>query len=137
MNNYGHEATDDEAAIRALDVEWGEAATAKDLEGVVAFYAPDGSLVWPGAPAAHGTAAIRGCWKTLMETTPGLALRFDAERIVVSGDGTLASDFGKVSFGHEVDGAPVTDIGKYVVVWRKERGAWKVLYDSYNMNDGS
>ena len=126
----------DEAEIRALDAAWGTAATAKDLDAVVGFYAGDGSLVWPGAPAAHGTAAIRDCWQTLMDTTPGLALRFDAERIVVSGDATLASDFGKVSFGHDVDGKPVTEVGKYVVVWRKEAGAWKVLYDSYNMDAG-
>lgn len=128
---------DDEAEIRALDVAWGEAATAKDLDTVVGFYARDGSLVWPGAPAVHGTPAIRECWSTLMATTPGLALRFDAERIVVSGDATLASDFGRVSFGHEVEGKAVTEIGKYVVVWRKEAGTWKVLYDSYNMDSGS
>ena len=128
-------ARDDEAEIRALDAAWGKAATAKDLDAVVDFYAPDGSLVWPGAPAAHGTAAIRACWQAMIATTPGLALRFDAERIVVSGDATLASDFGKVSFGHEVDGKPVTEVGKYVVVWRREGDAWKVLYDSYNMDD--
>ena len=47
----------DEKKIRALDKQWGEAATRKDLDAVVAFYAPDGSLVWPDAPAVHGTKA--------------------------------------------------------------------------------
>jgi uncharacterized protein (TIGR02246 family) len=127
----------DEAAIRALDAAWGKAASAKDLEAVVAFYAPDGSLVWPGAPAAHGTEQIRAKWSELMANTPALALRFDPERIVVSGDGTLASDFGKVEFGHDDNaGVHVEETGKYVVVWRRERGVWRVLYDSYNMNDG-
>jgi uncharacterized protein (TIGR02246 family) len=130
-------AADDESTIRELDDAWGKAASAKDLEAVVAFYAPDGSLVWPGAPAALGTDRIREQWAELMADTPGLNLRFDAERIVVSGDGTLASDFGKVEFGHDDDsGRHIQETGKYVVVWRKEQGAWKVLYDSYNMNDG-
>lgn len=124
----------DEAAIRRLDEAWGKAATAKDLEAVVGFYAHDGSLVWPGAPAAHGTQDIRASWKQTMDTMPGLKLRFTPERIVIADDASLASDFGKVEFGHEDDGKPVMEIGKYVVVWRKEKGSWKVLYDSYNMN---
>lgn len=132
MQGERHKA--DEAEIRRLDEEWGKAATHKKLDAVVAFYAQDGSLVWPGEPAVHGTADIRASWKKMMDTIPGLNLRFTAERIVISDDASLASDFGKVEFGHEVDGKPVMEIAKYVVVWRKEKGSWKVLYDSYNMN---
>ena len=124
----------DEAEIRRLDAEWGKAATDKKLDAVVAFYAHDGSLVWPGEPAVHGTAQIRANWKKMIDNTPGLNLRFTPERIVISDDASLASDFGKVEFGHEVDGKPVMEIAKCVVVWRKEKGGWKVLYDSYNMN---
>jgi ketosteroid isomerase-like protein len=43
----GKEHKADEAAIRRLDEEWGNAATAKNLDAVVGFYAGDGSLVWP------------------------------------------------------------------------------------------
>ncbi len=132
MQGEKHKA--DEAAIRRLDEEWGKAASAKKLDAVVGFYAHDGSLVWPGEPAVHGTTHIRASWKKMIDTIPGLNLRFTPERIVISDDGSLASDFGKVEFGHEVDGKPVMEIAKYVVVWRKEKGGWKVLYDSYNMN---
>lgn len=132
MQGEKHKA--DEAAIRRLDDEWGKAASAKNLAAVVDFYAHDGSLVWPGQPAVHGTAHIRASWKEMMDTIPGLNLRFTPERIVISDDASLASDFGKVEFGHDVNGKPVMEIAKYVVVWRKEKGGWKVLYDSYNMN---
>lgn len=132
MQGEKHKA--DEAAIRRLDEEWGKAASAKNLDAVVGFYAHDGSLVWPGEPAVHGTAQIRAGWKKMMDTIPGLNLRFTPERIVISDDASLASDFGKVEFGHEVNGKPVMEIAKYVVVWRKEKGDWKVLYDSYNLN---
>lgn len=124
----------DEAAIRRLDEEWGKAATNKDLDAVVSFYAHDGSLVWPDEPAVHGIAHIRANWKKMIDTIPGLKLRFTPERIVISDDASLASDFGKVEFGQEVNGKPVMQIAKYVVVWRKEAGSWKVLYDSWNMN---
>lgn len=133
MSSEKHKA--DEAAIRKLDEEWGKAASAKDLDAVVAFYASDGSLVWPGAPPAHGTDQIRANWKNMLKTTPGLHLRFIPERIVIADDGTLASDFGKVEFAHDLnEWMHVQETAKYLVVWKKVKDSWKVLYDSYNMN---
>lgn len=135
MSTAKHQS--DEAIIRKLDEDWGNAASAKKLDAVVAFYAADGSLVWPGAPAAHGTAQIRDHWKELFKTTPGLNLRFTPERIDISADGTMASDFGKVEFGHDSNPyVHITEIAKYVVVWKKVKGSWKVLFDCYNMNAG-
>jgi ketosteroid isomerase-like protein len=26
------------------------------------------------------------------------------------------------------------NVGKYLVVWKREHGTWKVLYDCWNMN---
>jgi uncharacterized protein (TIGR02246 family) len=124
-----------EQEIRKLDVQWGKAASRKDLRATVAFYAKDGSVVWPGAPAAHGTKAIRAAWVELMKT-PGLGLRFTPERIVVSDEADLASDFGKVQMTQRTSKGKQTMVAKYLVVWRKEGGDWKVLYDSYNLNSG-
>jgi ketosteroid isomerase-like protein len=70
----------------------------------------------------------------MMHAYDGLKLRFIPERIVISYDATLASDFGKVEFAHKEKGKRVMETAKYVVVWRKERGSWKVLYDSWNTN---
>ena len=125
----------DEQAIRDLDTAWSEAAGKMDLERVVGFYAPDGSVVWPDHPAAHGTAAIRSRWAELFKTTPGLYLKFAPERIVIAADRGLASDFGIVHFGFDSPSGPQRQTGKYVVVWRREKGRWKVLYDCYNMNE--
>src|ERR1039458_1891129 len=71
----------EDKAIRKLDAEWGDAATAGKLEEVVAFYAPTGSVVWPGAPAAHGTANIRKAWEGIFGEYKGLSLKFTAKRI--------------------------------------------------------
>ena len=124
----------DEKAIRALDTAWSEAAGKMALETVVGFYAPDGSVVWPDHPAAHGTAAIRSRWSELFKTTPGLYLKFEPEQIVIAADHDLASDFGVVHFGFDTPRGPQRETGKYVVVWRREKGRWRVLYDCYNMN---
>ena len=124
----------DEKKIRELDVQWGDAACKKDLRAVVSFYASDGSLVWQGNPAAHGTAAIRANWKKMIKTA-GLKLRFIPKRIVVAAAGDLATDFGVVEIGQDTDKGPTTVKAKYLVVWKKSRGTWKVLYDSYNTNN--
>jgi ketosteroid isomerase-like protein len=125
----------DKKAIRKLDVAWGNTASKRDLDAVVAFYARAGSVVWPGVPAAHGTARIRSAWKKVFAQYRGLTLKFTAERIDVANSADLAADFGKVSFGYDTPKGRVMNIGKYVVVWKKVNGAWKVLYDSYNMNN--
>jgi ketosteroid isomerase-like protein len=123
----------DENAIRELDVQWGEAACRKDLDAVVGLYAPNGALVWPGTPAAHGTAAITAQWKEMMKI-PGLSLSFTPDQIDIAEAGDYAIDFGKAHLGQDSDDGPVKEVDKYLVVWQKIDGKWKVLYDSYNSN---
>ncbi len=130
---------DDPATVIAeLDKAWGAAASAHDLEAVLAFYAPDATLVWPDAPAAIGADAVRESWTKQFANTPGLGLVFEPDEIVSSADQTLASDFGVVRFSKDdPTSGTVTVIGKYVVVWRNDPDGWKVLYDSYNLNQPS
>ena len=128
----------DEKAIREQDVAWGKAACKKDLDAVVSLYCKDGCLAWAGVPPAQGTAAIRKSWAQMMKI-PGLSLEFIPERIVISESGDLASDFGVVKLGQEdtANFSYTVVSAKYLVVWRKEKSGWKVLYDSYNLNSES
>jgi ketosteroid isomerase-like protein len=129
----------EKSKIRKLDVQWGKAASAPAsphrTEDVVAFYAPKGTLVWPGAPPHHGTAAIRAAWDEAFAQFDGLKLKFTAERVDFSKSGDMASDFGRVDFGYnDPEKGRVEMKAKYVVVWIKIKGQWKVLYDSWNAN---
>lgn len=114
-------------AIAKLDAAWSKAAKKKDVESVVAFYASKGSIVWPGQKARHGTKAIRAAWEKAYQEDPKLSLSFAPERIDIASGGDLAVDFGSVSFGPDAS-------AKYLVVWKRENGAWKVLYDCWNSN---
>ena len=130
--------TSEDHAIRRLDAQWGDAASRYDLEAVVALYAPHGSLLWPGAEAVHGTGGIRTAWTTQMfNQFQGLKLEFTPERIDFSQADDLAIDFGKVALSYDdPKKGRVNEVAKYLVVWKKIDGAWKVLYDSYNANAG-
>jgi uncharacterized protein (TIGR02246 family) len=124
----------DEAEIRALDAEWSKAATAKKIDQVVKFYASDGSLVWPDFPPAKGHAAIRAAWDKLCGDVPEMYLDFEPTHIEVSSAGDMASDFGLVHFAPGAKPADVKNTAKYHVVWKREHGTWKVLYDCWNWN---
>jgi uncharacterized protein (TIGR02246 family) len=122
----------DEVAIRALDAEWSTAAKAHDIPRVVTFYAKDGSVVWPGQRVAKGHAAIRASWNKAMG--PDLYLEFKPTHIEIASGRDMAFDFGAVYFAPNVKPTNLDFVGKYLVVWKREKGTWKVLYDCYNMN---
>jgi uncharacterized protein (TIGR02246 family) len=124
----------DKAAIRALDAEWSKAATANDFDRVVKFYAKDGSVVWPDQPIATGHKAIRASWKKAFNDAPGMYLDFKPTHIEISSGGDMASDFGLVHFAPNAKPGDTQNTAKYLVVWKREKGAWKVLYDSWNWN---
>ena len=46
----------------------------------------------------------------------------------------LAPDYGYVHFAPGAKPGDTVNTAKYLVVWKRERGAWKVLYDSWNRN---
>ena len=127
----------DEAAIRALDAEWSKAATAataENVDPVVKFYATDGSVVWPNQKLAKGHAAIRARWKKMFKATPGLYVDFQPTHIEIGSGRDMASDFGVVHFKPNAKPNDTRNTAKYLVIWKRERGTWKVFYDSWNWN---
>jgi uncharacterized protein (TIGR02246 family) len=121
----------DERAIRGHVDRWLQLVKAKDAAGIAALYAEDGAVMPPNAPIGKGRAAIQRTWASMMQT-PGFALTFAPEQIVVSASGDMALDRGTYSLTIAPDGTAQTDTGKYVVVWRKIGSEWKAAADIFN-----
>jgi len=121
----------DEQAIRGQVDRWLELVKAKDAAGIAALYAGDGAVMPPNAPIGKGRAAIQQTWASLMQT-PGFALTFAPEQIVVSASGDMALDRGTYRLALAPHGTAQSDTGKYVVVWRKIGGEWKAAADIFN-----
>lgn len=122
----------DEAAIRKIDVAWSHAAEAKDLDGAVAPYAADGSMLPFNAPIATGAVAIRQVWSSLM-SKPGFYLSFASTKIVIAGSQDMAWEIGTFELKlNDPQGNPMAMPGKYVVTWKKLGGTWKVAADIFN-----
>src|SRR5271168_4531517 len=89
--------TADEAAIRAASAAWSQAATAKDLDKAVSFYADD-ALQFPNkAPAAKGKENIRKNWAPLL-AAPGPGLSFQTTTVEIARSGDLAYETGTYDF---------------------------------------
>lgn len=116
--------------ILELEREWSRRFGAGDVEWIVARHAEDGRLMPPNAEAAVGREAIRQAWAG-MATTEGLALSWEPTEARVSSSGDMAYDIGTYTMTTP-DGR--TDTGKYVVVWVKQNGEWKIAADIFNSN---
>lgn len=121
----------DEQAIRGHVDRWLELVKAKDAAGIAELYAEDGAVMPPNAPIGKGRTAIQRTWASMMQT-PGFDLTFVPEQILVSSSGDMALDRGTYRLAVAPDGTAQTDTGKYVVVWRKVGGEWKVAADIFN-----
>jgi uncharacterized protein (TIGR02246 family) len=123
----------DEQKIRDLDKEWSQAAGSKDAAKCAAFYSETGSAMPFNGPIATGRAKIQELWTQLI-AKPGFSLSFAPTRIEVARSKDVAYDIGTFELKlNDAQGAPMTIPGKYVVVWKKQKGGqWKAEADIFN-----
>lgn len=124
-------AAADEQAIRGQVARWLDLIKAKDAAAIAQLYTEDGAVMPPNAGIGKGRPAIQQTWAGML-ATPGFALTFVPEQIVVSGSADMALDRGTYRLETGPTGQVQTDTGKYVVVWRKVGGEWKAAADIFN-----
>jgi len=118
-------------AIRDVNAQWLGAVTSKDAAATAAFYTPDGRLMAPNAPTAQGAAAIAEAFAGIF-SLPNVALSWTEDLVEVAPGGTLAYDIGSYTLSFDGPDGPMQDNGKYVVVWKKVDGQWRVAADIFN-----
>ena len=121
-------------AVYQLDAQFMKAASAKDAAALVkAFYAADAVLMPPNHAAVEGRANIQGFLQGLIDS--GLT-SIKLETMAVASAGDLA--YGRGRYTLELSppgGAPVLDVGKYIVVYRRQpNGTWRAVSDIFNSN---
>jgi uncharacterized protein (TIGR02246 family) len=125
----------DEAAIRAASAAWSQAASAKDLDKAVSFYADDALMLPDKAAAARGKENIRTDWAPLL-ALPGPGLRWQTSSVEVARSGELAYKTGAYNLvTTDKQGKSSDERGKYLVIWKKQSdGSWKVAVDTDNLD---
>jgi uncharacterized protein (TIGR02246 family) len=120
----------EEAAIRRTDAGWLAAASAHDLDRILAFWSDDATILAPGTPAIVGKDAIRK-YVSSSFATPGFSITWTTEKVEVSQSGDLAYSSGtdRISL-NTPDGKPVTEENRSVAIRKKQPdGSWKCVMD--------
>jgi ketosteroid isomerase-like protein len=112
-------------AIRDASANWGSDYKAKDWAAAAAYFAPDGTFFLENKEPVVGPAAIQASTEADWAVMPNASLSWNTENVIVSSSGDLAYETGSYSFSNETE----HDTGKYITVWRKLNGQWKVLGD--------
>jgi len=118
------------AVIKANNKALGKAVAAGDAAGLARMYTRKAVLMPPNSKAAKGHKAIAAFWQGAMNAgVKGAVLRSTSVEVL----GTTAVEAGVATL--KGDKGVVLDQCKYVVVWKKEDGAWKLHFDIFNSNN--
>lgn len=121
----------DVAAIHAVDQAWLKAYNAGDAAVIAGLYDENAILLPPGAPAAHGRAAIRTFFvsDTAASKKAGIVLHLGSKP-----DGGSNGDMGWASGTYSAtdSSGKVVETGKYLSVSKKEGGKWFYIRDTWN-----
>ena len=120
-------------AIDAINARFGTAAPQGDTATLASFYADDGMLMFPGGPAAKGHDAIAKAFAGMNAMMKVSSLKLQTQDLVTTGDYAIETGTYDLA-GQPPKGAKaVHDLGKYVVVWKKQAdGSYKILRDISN-----
>lgn len=125
---YGTSARSDDvrAHVEAGNRTFIAAFLRGDAQAVAELYTEDAEVIAPGAPVARGRSAIAAAWQKSIDS--GVKdLTLDTATVESSSD--LACETGIVRLVAKDGGISE---GRYVVVWKRTNGKWKLYRDIWN-----
>jgi len=121
------QSTEIRDAIAAANENLGAAFSRGDAAGAAVLYTDNGQLLPPNSDFVTGRRAIQTFWQGAMDMgIKGATL----EIVEVEGHGDTAIEVGKYTLQGE--GGQALDKGKYIVVWKREEGQWRLHRDIFN-----
>jgi uncharacterized protein (TIGR02246 family) len=126
------QARDIKADIDAANEKFAAAFNKGDAAGVAQFYTEQATALPPGAPMAKGRAAIQALWQGAIEAGDK---NMSLQALRVDQFGNAAREIGQFSLDAPNPQKQMTHVeGKYVVLWRRVGGSWKLDTDIWNTN---
>jgi len=103
-----------------------DAVRRSDMEGLASLYAPDAMVLAPDAPFVRGRDAIRQFWTTAAQQLGLKDVRLHTLDLQTTAD--TAYEVGEAQLTVQ---SGVTFV-KYVVVWKRTDGRWRLHRDIWN-----
>ena len=126
-----------EAEIRQADLALLRAEEQRNLDSVMDFIAPHAVFQPPGYPPIVGHEAIRQFYETQWFKLPFVEISGTPEAIVVGSSGDMAYFDGRSQMVVEISGERTVAAGKYLGVWQKISGKWKLAAISWSANEAT
>ena len=120
-------STDIHDAIVAADQTFMTTFGRGDAAGLAALYTENGQFLPPNSDFVTGKQAIQATFQAFMDMG---VKAVKLETLEVEDYGDTASEVGKYTL--EAEGGDVLDRGKFLVVWKRESGQWKIHRDMIN-----
>jgi uncharacterized protein (TIGR02246 family) len=117
--------------IQAAQDRLAEAVSARDADRAAALYTDEARLIPQGAPACTDRSAIAAFFAGAFENGIAAA-RFITDE--VDGDDAQATEIGRYELYAVPPGSEriLAANGRYLVVWRKVGGEWRMHRDMFN-----
>ena len=114
--------------IIAANKELTDALSKADSVAVASAYSADGALMSYNAPIVKGKENLIKSWGAFIKATGGATVELNT--VEVWGDENYLTEEG--TFVIKSKEGTQMDIGKYLVLWKKEDGKWKLHRDISN-----
>ncbi len=117
------------AGVEAANQRFMDAVSRGDAAAAAALYTARAQLLPPNSAMRSGKQAIQAFWQ---ETLDAGVKQAKLQTVEVEGHGDTAYEVGQYWLA-AADGRTI-DSGKYVVVWKREQGQWRLHRDIWNSN---
>lgn len=118
--------------IRVLDQRWLDALAARDFDAMMVMYAADAREMLANQPAIEGHDSILAFFQALHARFPRFSHHFEPRTITVAQSGDLAVVTGTYRFIPDSLDPQNDDVGKFVGVWKRQDGQWRLALDISN-----
>lgn len=123
------DAADVRGAVDASNRQFMDAFARGDAARIATLYADDAQLLPPGNMPVQGRSQIEALWRGVL-ALPVKEMHLTTVEFTVHGED--ASEIGRYTLVGN-DGREL-DAGKYIVLWKKGAGGWKLHRDMWNSN---
>lgn len=116
-------------AIVAANQKFIAAFASGDGAALASLYSQSGQLLPPNSNIVSGRPGIQTFWQGAIDS--GLK-QVKLETVEVEVMGAMAAEVGTYTLLR--GGGEVVDTGKYIVLWKLEKGKWRLYRDIWNSN---
>lgn len=113
-----------------LAVAFAAAYNAHDAAKVASFYADDGVLMVPAQPMIRGRSNIENYYESIFGQQAG-RLRLTPLESAITGAHAFEMGAAVATLG------PLSDNGKYVIIYKRVRNEWKIAFDIFNSDQSA